>query len=77
MSVSEKTIQVMKSTRSSALACLSSAISAESFSACSTDFAAAAVLLALAALAVLSQPERNPYEVHEVLAVEEGAAMET
>lgn len=35
-----------------------------------------AVLLALAALAVLSQPERNLYEVHEVPAVEEGAAIE-
>ena len=32
-------------------------------------------LLALAALAVLPQPERNPYGVHEVPAVEEGATM--
>ena len=42
-----------------------------------TALAVAVALLALAALAVLSQPKRNPYEVHEVLAVEEGAAMET
>ncbi len=33
-------------------------------------------LLALAALAVLPQPEKNPYRVHEVPAAEEDAAME-
>ena len=42
-----------------------------------TVFAVAVALLALAALAVLPQPERNPYVVHEVAAAEEDAAMET
>ena len=40
-----------------------------------TALAVAVALLALAVLAVLPQPERNPYVVHEVPATEEGAAM--
>lgn len=39
-----------------------------------TALAVIVALLALAALAVLPQPERNPYEVHEVPAAVEGAA---
>ena len=39
-----------------------------------TVLAVAVALLALAALAVLPQPERNPYKVHEVPAAVEGAA---
>lgn len=41
-----------------------------------TVLAVAVALLALAALAVLPQPERNPYVVHEVPAAEEDAEME-
>lgn len=41
-----------------------------------TSLAVIVALLALAALAVLPQPEKNPYRVHEVPAAEEGAAME-
>ena len=41
-----------------------------------TALAVAVALLALMALAVLPQPERNPYAVHEVPAAEEGKAME-
>lgn len=39
-----------------------------------TVLAVIVALLALAALAVLPQPERNPYKVHEVPAAVEGAA---
>ncbi|MDN4187612.1 class B sortase [Bifidobacterium breve] len=39
-----------------------------------TALAVIVALLALAALAALPQPERNPYEVHEVPAAVEGAA---
>lgn len=39
-----------------------------------TALAVIVALLALAALAVLPQPERSPYEVHEVPAAVEGAA---
>ena len=39
-----------------------------------TVLAVIVALLALAALAVLPQPERNPYRVHEVPAAVEGAA---
>ena len=39
-----------------------------------TALAVAVALLALAVLAVLPQPERNPYEVHEVPVAVEGAA---
>lgn len=38
-----------------------------------TALTVAVALLALAALTVLSQPERNPYGMHEVIAVEEDA----
>ena len=41
-----------------------------------TLLAVAVALLALMTLAVLPQPERNPYEVHEAPAAEEGKAME-
>ena len=41
-----------------------------------TGAIAIVTLLAIAALAVLPLPERNPYEVHEVAAAGEGAAME-
>ena len=41
-----------------------------------TALAVGVALLALAALAVLPQPEKNPYRVHEVPAVEEGTTME-
>lgn len=40
-----------------------------------TALAVAVALLAMGALAVLPQPERNPYGVHEVPATEEDAAM--
>ncbi len=40
-----------------------------------TALAVAVALLALATLAVLPQPERNPYGVHEVPATEEGTTM--
>lgn len=36
-----------------------------------TALTVAVALLALAALTVLPQPERNPYGMHEVVAVEE------
>lgn len=42
-----------------------------------TGAIAIVALLAIAALAVLPQPERNPYVVHEVAAAGEDAAMET
>lgn len=38
-----------------------------------TALTVAVALLALAALTVLPQPERNPYGMHEVIAVEEDA----
>lgn len=41
-----------------------------------TALAVIVALLALAALAVLPQPEKNPYGVHEVPAAEEGATKE-
>lgn len=41
-----------------------------------TALAVAVALLALATLAVLPQPEKNPYAVHEVPATEEHATME-